>query len=311
MIINELKTMKDSIYNDSSHKEQAFYQFLVGESENGYTDRSSYLEPIYSIILMTDNPITKELIEKHRETQPIGGFHYSTNLIELVAMAMDDIEQERDNLQIYCQDHSTKDFYIINSLFPNVIPYPPEPQGSIDQIAKHLYEGSFPSDNWRSLILKALYETSDLVDFYIVEKGVEKALDDSPIVHKVDDILQVRNVCFRFVQITESIVKFTIWIVYVLIVCYVLVWLIPNIIKYWDQLEPLIFIFQIIFFIINIPFLFSRFFPFKKNRFFSFLREKVFSSLREKVFNWVFSIFGIARMNLKESLNHLKCKDNE
>ena len=304
MIIEEVNKIRRKLNNDLGPKDKAFYQILDNQSlEYSSEVVSSYLEEIYTILLMTNEPITKDLINKHRGTQPIVGFHYSTNLIELVAMAMDDIDQERDNLQTYCQNHSTRDFYIIDSLFPNVNPYPPEPQGSIDQIAKHLYEGSFPTDNWRVLILKALCEISDLVDLYIVEKGIQKAMDDNPILHKVDDISQVRNACFRFVQVTEFFIKLTMGIVSVLIMVYVLDWLAPIIISRWDQLEPWIFMFQIALFIINLSLLFIGFIPFNK--------IKVFSYPREKIFNWVFSIFGITRMNIKESLSHLQCKDIE
>lgn len=299
MIIEEINRIRRKLNNVSSPKELAFYQILDNQS----LEKSSYLEEIYTIMLMTNDPITKELINKHRETQPIVGFHYSTTLIELVAMAMDDFNQERDNLETYCQNHSTRDFFILKTLFPDITSYPPEPQGSIDQIAKHLYEDSYPPEDWRPLILKALCETSDLVDLYIIEIGIQKAMDDNPILHRINDIIYVRDACNRFVQLSGFFVKIIMVIIVVLITVYGLKWLTPIIINNWDQLEPWIFIVQLIIFVINLSILFIGFILPKKN--------KVLRWPREKLLNIVFIIIGFSRSALKESLSHLENEDDE
>lgn len=239
MLIDELKLKKEDIYNISSLKEQVFYQFLVEEPMSYPTDNDlAENVQICLSVFCINAPSKRDLIEKHGKTQPKKGFHYTTNLIDLCAMAKDNLEQERDNLMSYCQNNSTRDFYILKHLFSGIFHYPPVPQGSIDQIALHLCDGDFPSEGWKSLLYKALQETSDLHDLYVVEQAYLKAMDDHPIVHRVDDIVYVRDACERFVEKTDRNVKFTIGIMLSLLLVG-LCFLIPTIREKWNEVEPI------------------------------------------------------------------------
>ena len=71
------------------------------------------------------SPAKNELTEIERQlfveleeekNQPIGGMHYTENLIELTAMALENPELERGNLKAYSESHSTTDFYILHVL---------------------------------------------------------------------------------------------------------------------------------------------------------------------------------------------------
>lgn len=119
LIIAELKKLKQILLNRSSLKEQAFYQFLEKEPLN-YPAKNDLaeIEQICLSVFGGDLFSKKELIAAQRNTQPIGGMHYTKNLIELCAMGRENPELERENLKAYSANHSTRDFYILYVLFP-------------------------------------------------------------------------------------------------------------------------------------------------------------------------------------------------
>ena len=300
-ITDELGKLKQILLAKSSLKEQVFYGFLVREPLNYPTqDDLAEIEKIYLSIFCTGIPLKKDLtnlVEAQRKKQPIRGMHYTKNLIELSAMAKDNVELERKNLKSYCENHSTRDFYILNHLFPNISSNPPPPQGAINQVALHLYEGEFPQEGGKPLLLNALLETSDLIDFYVIEQGYLQVMDSNPIVHRVQDILYVRDTFDRFINKTEFRVKITIMVVSVLLLGSISYWLVPLIIKNWNAAEPIIFVIQILVFLILLIV-----------QLMGVVLEKIeiLNRFREKIVDCVFRIKGFNRSELKKRLDRLK-----
>ena len=298
LIIDELTKLKQRLLNQSSLKEQAFYQFLVNEPLN-YPNKNNLteIEQICLSVFGNDLLSKKELIIAQRKKQPIGGMHYTENLIELSAMAKDSINLEKEHLQLYCENHSMRDFYILNHLFPDILSNLPPAQGAVDQIALHLYKDESPEEGWKPLLLKAFYETSDLIDFYIIEQGYLQAMDDNPIVHRTNDIIYVRDTLTQVVEKTEHRVKFAMGTVSLLLLLPTSYWLIPLIISHWNEVEPIIAVFEILGSLIGIIiFVFLGFIPNLIKR---------FNLLREKVIDWVFKRKGFNRLELKETLERL------
>ena len=304
LLINELKKLRHSFLNNSSLslKEKAFYQFLVHEPLSYPTGNNlTKIEQICLAVFSGDFLSKKELIATQRKRQPIHGMHYRKNLIELSAMALDNVELERENLKSYCEECSTRDFYLLNNLFPNILSNIPQPQDPIDQLALHLYNSNFPREGWEPLLLKALHETSDLIDLHLVEQGYQRAMNDSPIVHRVNAILYVRDTCVHFMNKTERRIKLTIGIVSALPLISISGWLGILIIRNWDNAEPIIAVTHIWIVIIGILIvIFGGFIPDK---------VKFINSFREKIINWVFTRKGFNRLKLKERLDQLANQD--
>lgn len=303
IIIEEFKRYKQYLFDQSSLKEQMFFRFLVKEtldypSKEDLTD----MEQICLSSFCNDAPSQKKLIDRKRKEKVIGGMHYTNNLIELTAMAIDDIKQEEENLKSYCQNNPIKHYYILNQLFPDLSLYRADPHGSIDQIALHLCKKDFPKEGWKPLLLNALYETSDLIDFYVVEQGYQQAMDDHPVVHEVNNIDIVRNDCQKFVEKTERNVKWIIRIIIIFLVVSISYWLVPFILRNWDDVEPII---AIIDFLRDPEGIVLSgclgYFPGK---------IKLLNSLNEKAIDWIFKRKGFNRSELKKSLVKLsrKCK---
>ena len=301
LIINELSGLKQKFINNSSLKEQAFYQFLVNDPLSyPQKDDLTDIEQICYSVFCIDTPSKKalsNLIEVQRRTQPIGGMHYKENLIELAAMVIDNVELERKNLKSYCEKCSTRDFYILNNLFLEISSYLPQPQSVIDQIASHLHKGDFPQEDWKTLLLKALYETSDLIDIYVIEQCYKQAMDDNPIIHKTNDIIYIKSMLAQVVEKTERRVNLAIKIFSVLLVIPTFCWLAYLIIKNWDKAEAIITVtglFGSVIFILTIILVDS--IP---------DRIKFLNLLREKTIDWVFKRKGFNRLVLKETLARL------
>lgn len=299
LIVDEFKKLKQTPIAQSSLKEQAFYGFLVGKPLGYPTeDNLTEIEKICLSVFCADTLAEKELIKAHRKKQPISGMHYTKTLIDLSAMTIDNVELEREHLELYCQDHSTRDFYILNHLFRGVSSNPPSPQGAIDTIALYLYKGEFPREGWKSLFFEALQETSDLMDYYVIRQGYLRAMDDSPIVHRVQDIHYVRDTFDRFINKTELRVKITIMVVSVLLLGSISYWLVPLIIRKWTEAEPIIGVIQIFVPLIGILIVGLMGIMLDK--------IKILNLFKEKIVDWVFSIKGFNRSELKKRLDRLK-----
>lgn len=304
LILGELIELKQVLLNKSSLKEEAFYQFLV-DKPLSYPAKSDLteIERICYSAFCTDIPTNKNLtnlIEAQRRTRPIRGMHYTENLIELTAMALKNPKLERGTLKEYSENHSTRDFYILYVQFPNLESNIPIAQGNIDEIALHLCKESFPQE-WKALLLAGLEEISDLMDFYVIEQWYKRAMDDNPIVHQTHDIICVRDALAQIVTKTERCVTLAIRIVSALFMVAISYWLVPLIIRKWDQAEPIMAVIQFLFYLIGISFIvFVGFIP---------DRIKLFNSLKEKVTDWVFRRKGLNRLEVKERLDRLANQD--
>ena len=298
LIADELKNLKQSLLDRSSLKERAFYFFLI-EAPFRYPPENdpSEINQICLSVFCTDAPDKQEIIQAQRRMQPIRGMHYTGNLIELSAMAQDNAGLEWENLKSHCDNHSTRNFYILNHLFPNISSNPPIPQGAIDEISLYLYKDEFPRDEWKPLLFEALQEASDLIDFYITEQGYLQAMDDNPIIRQVDDIIYVRNASVCFVEKTERHVKRNIGIVSGILVIIIFGWVVRLIVIDWAKAEPIIAATEIcIHLILALIIGFVGFIPGK---------IKIFNLFREKIIDWVFSRKGFNRSELKEKLYRL------
>ena len=297
LICCELKNLRQKLLEESSFsiKEKAFYWFLSGKPLNYPPDNNLLdIQQICLSVFCNDAPSMKELIKRKQSENNISGMHYTQNIIDLSAMAKVDLMHEREKLISYCRNHSTRDFFILNHLFPNISRDPPIPQGDIDKIALHLYEGDFPPEDWKSLLFWGFQETTDLHDLYVVEQAYLKAMDDHPIVHQVSNIEQVRNACANFVEKTERNVKRTIKTISFLLVIPIFGLLAPFIYRNWEEIEPIWAIIEllgVLFGIIMVIFL-------------GIIPDKVrfVNSRIEKLIDWVFRLKGFNRTELKESL---------
>ena len=297
LIADELKDLEWILLDRSSLKERAFYFFLIEAPFSYPTEKAlSDIDQICLSVFCTDAPDKQEIIQARRKMHPIRGMHYTGNLIELSAMAQDNVRLERENLKSHCDNHSARNFYILNHLFSNISSAPPIPQGAIDEISLYLYKDEFPREGWKPLLLRALQEASDLTDFYVIQQGYLQAMADNPIVHRVEDIDYVRDVFVSFIKKTERRVKSAILVVSLLLLSAISYWLVPLIINRWNEAEPIIAIISMIFYLIVLIL-----------GLMGVILEKIeiLDRFRKKIINWVFKRKGFDLPELKARLERL------
>ncbi len=307
LICDELQKLKQKLLDRSSLKERAFYQFLAGDPLTQPPEFDlTEIEQICLSVFCAGVPAKKDLstlIEAQRKKQPISGMHYTKNLIELSAMARENVEYERNNLESYCFNHSTRDFYVLNTLFEDACSNPPRSQGAIDEIASCLYERTYPHRGWKPLLMEAIQKASDLIDFFVIEQGFLQAMDDSPTAHRTTDILIVTRILSSLVERSEHRIKRVIGIAFFIPVFSVFGVLGYFIFTNWDKTEPILAATELLGILVIISC--AVFAGFKLDRI------KIYNQIREAIIDWRFNRKGLDRSELKERLARLDADENE
>ena len=294
----EIKELETLLLAKASLKEKSFYYYLA-DKPLPYppgTDLTE-IQKVCLSLFCTNGPQMASEIQKLRKSKPIKGMHYANNLIELFAFALDDEEAEKAHINEYCKDHSTRDFFVINSSFSSSCLHPPEAKNEIDQIALYLNDGSMP-ENWKPLFMGALKQAVDLIDLFVLNKAYIMVLDDHPIAHKSTevDILcgQFNNLLLKM----ENRIRKQIALAVTIPVLFVLVAVAYWAIKYWNQAEPIVFVAQGFFAVFLIfVFLFTNVMPNKID----FINQ-----LRERIIDWRLGRLGIDRHEMKTHIKSIQ-----
>lgn len=247
LLADELRSLKEKLDSAASLKERAFFRFLIDDPldypSNG--DLSEQEEVVFAAFCAR-GPKKKLLVEKLRGTKPIKGMHYSTNLIELAAFARFDLDKEIENLKNYAKDHSVKEFFVLKKLFPSVLDYPPAALKVIDHIALKLIDGRL-SSNDKPAIASAIQDSEDLLDVFILHTAYEHLLDLQPATQYRRDardlsrqlVVLIRRVDIAVRIVIAAITGFALYRLYR--------WIVPIIREEWNEVEPIAFIIQIVF----------------------------------------------------------------
>jgi hypothetical protein len=252
LLSQEIAALEEKIKTQASLKEVAFYQWLTGKPIPEF--RQSQINDIEKLCLSafcTEFPIQSHLVEKIQKSKPIKGIHYSNNLIELSALALLDPNYEKENLKAFCQNASTRDCFIIQNLFPNFCESINTPKNSIDEIAKHIVDDSFP-DEWRHLFLKALKSSHDLLDVYIIQKGYIHLIKQSPAYEYITDLKELVFEIDLTIKRIKRRTTLTINVLASILTLPITLYLFRLIFKKWDIFEPLTWIIPTSLFILSV-----------------------------------------------------------
>lgn len=237
LIAEELKTAIEKLQAIASPKELAFFQFLINEPAaypKGQTPTE--IEQICFGAFCSDPPDQKPLVNKYQKTQPIKGMHYTNNLIELAAFALTDSNKESENLKSFTSKHSTRDYFVLNKLFPGKLSYPPSPISDIDKMAAYLLNNDFPKD-WESTFYKAITSSFDLLDVFVLREAYLYRLERHPVTKLKSNI----NILSQ--QLIKTIHRVEIFTHIILILLLIIGFIafhfkfIPYILNQWDVAE--------------------------------------------------------------------------
>lgn len=246
LLAEELDNLTDKFKAKASLKELAFFKFLAGDPLPYPGDAElSDQEQVFFAAFCSGPPAKRELAEKLSGTKPIRGIHYSNNLIELAAFATFDLDKETDHLKNYAANHSIRDFFILNKLFPNVLSYPPQPNNAVDHLAFDLHAGNISSER-KPTIAKAMNSAEDLLDVYVIREAYFYLLDFQPATQYRKDLSVLSGELARVIRRVDATlhIALTVGIGYLLYRLYI--WLIPLIYHSWDKAEPIMAIIEIV-----------------------------------------------------------------
>lgn len=112
MIASDIHSLEVKALNDASQKEKMFYCFLMNGNESNSFPISSNIDQLcYDAFVLNLN--ASETLVKLQRSKPIKNIHYSTNMIELVAAAKIDFNNEEEHINEYLKGHNLKEAYLI------------------------------------------------------------------------------------------------------------------------------------------------------------------------------------------------------
>lgn len=236
-IINE--EIESRIENGISDKEHIFFSFLIEQQKRvvDFITLSCDMDKIcYSAFVKSEHDVSK-LVVKEQGKNPCMGFHYSDNLIELIAMAKHDFPFEQENIESYLNSSSLRDRFVMHSIFPQIEldKVSDDNTNLIDSVvSKILLTDSLP--NSFDIITDAFSDKNDMIDLFILKKATQKILSFHPDRGLEKDLNEV--ILFHH-NLSENI-KNRYRVGYGLIIVTVLSLLVLGIgyfiISYWDTL---------------------------------------------------------------------------
>lgn len=246
-MINEILERSKKILDSSSEKDKIFYQYLNGESivQTYSNDVSDILKICYSSFTGKKDKIS--LVKDLQRVKPVkAGLHYSNNLVELIAIALQDFQLEKINLQNYSDTHTAKEAYLVHRLFPEIkYKTPLRIESAIDGLVNDILIGN-NLNNWEDKIINSLKEANNLVDIFIISEAYKNGVKSHPVTKYRENIKYLLLFYMRlhnFLNILFTMI-FYVFLVGTLIV--MLYKISPYIVKNWAIVEPYVFIIQIV-----------------------------------------------------------------
>jgi len=246
LLADELRSLRERVEAIASFKERAFYKYLCRTPlDYPHGSELSEQEQVVLAAFCIGSPECKPLAQKIRGTKPIKGLHYSNNLIDLAAFASLSLDDETGNIKTYVKNHSTKDFFVLTGMFPDVLDYPPSPITEIDQIALKLVTGSLDLSD-KPLMVSAIQTAEDLTDVYILNTAYLRLLDHQPATQYRRDAIAFAQQLSAIIRRIDMYVRLAVGgaAIYVFIKFYS--FLSPIIVERWTQMEPRLYIVQLI-----------------------------------------------------------------
>jgi hypothetical protein len=247
LLAEELLALTEKLEATASLKELTFYRHLIGTPLDYPRDNDlSEQEQVVFAAFCKRGPQNHLLAEKIRGTKPIKGMHYSTNLIELAAFARFSLAKETENLKNYATAHSTKEFFVLSKLFPDVLEYPPSAFKEIDRIALKLINGGLhPEDT--PAIASAIQAAEDLLDVYVLKSAYQHLLVLQPATQYRRDATELAKQLSRVIRRVDVTVRILVTVATAYGLFRLYQWLVPLIVSRWNEIEPITFVIQLIF----------------------------------------------------------------
>ena len=242
-ILDEISKKEAILFEQSSSKEIFFYSYLTKKdcNKNSLSHNGEVEKVCFSAFGNSNLDVTKE-ISQGLKTKPVKGFHFSTNIISLIAYSLKSDEIKNKHMSSFFNNSSLTNQFIITQVFDNYrISLSKEKETIFDQLTNEIVINK-NFEKGENIILQAFQQVTDLIELFVVRFSYEQIILQHPntnIKVKYNEISENFN---QLISSTKRKINRNVNLI-VIIFGVVLIPAIPYLIKLkWDdwELEPYI-----------------------------------------------------------------------
>jgi hypothetical protein len=229
-----LDDLERKLLSTSSERDLSLYRFLNGRKHSIKVAPNDIESELCSNAFdKGDGQIT---LSKLRGVKPFKGFHYSNNLVLLIAAAKIDIVGEEQHIRGYLAGRGHKEQLVINTALDSNYRIAAETDRAIDNLAYMIQEGLTILEKD---IQNCLSSINDLYDLFIVEKAIARSIfqsNEEKNFQSYSDLVDIQNRALKRIEIFSFLLLF-------LVSSYILYLVVPigvsTVVENWDTLEPI------------------------------------------------------------------------
>jgi len=289
MIASDIGNLIERALTESSPKEKLFYSYIFeGSSKSCFTAKT----PIEQLCIdaFFNKVKTSETLVKLQRSKPIKNIHYSTNLIDLIAAASIDSENEKSHISSYLERHNLREAFLISTALGISIPDNVKIETPIDMLI-HKVITKEVDDSVASLFTEVLLSSNHIFDAIVIKKLYELYLQvhpDSLALNEFDDLKYISK---KISNVLNSLIMLALTISVSYLAVTYLNWSIENL-KEQELISKIILnVFTVVLIIaiflgLNIP-----------------SKVRALSWVRNKILEAIYFSLGLKYSKVKEILN--------
>lgn len=180
-ILDEISKKETILFEQSSSKEILFYTYLTKKDygKNELSHNGEVEKVCLSAFGMVNLDVARE-ISQGLKTKPVKGFHFSTNIISLIAYSLKSDEIKDKYLTSFFNNSSLTNQFIITQIFDNYsLSQSKEKETVFDQLINEIaINKDFTKSE--SIILQAFQQVTDLIELFVVRFAYEQIILQHP-----------------------------------------------------------------------------------------------------------------------------------
>ncbi|MDP5141605.1 hypothetical protein ORJ00_02480 [Rheinheimera baltica] len=287
-----IEQIERTLLNKSSDRELALFRFLEGKRHSFKAKPNDLEDELCSKAFSCEDAISE--LEELKKIKPFKGFHYSNNLITLIAASLTSEESESSNVYKYLNLHSCRDLLIFSKALNKEFNLDLKPNTTVDSVAKKILNNELITQND---IGNCVTKITDLFDLFVVKQAVSLIWSQYEKSESIDIYKKISVINEKMIKRLNLL--FT--VIGSLAICWLLTYISPYVVdyatKHWDSLEPIAYLLDKALLLIG----FLGAYKFINS-------EKAKNSITKYYFSFFYRLLGVSYSELT-SLNHnLKSK---
>ncbi len=237
-----MKYRKKKLYfEQSSSKEISFYSYLTKKNynKNELSHNGEVEKVCLSAFGNTKLDVTKE-ISQGLKAKPVKGFHFSTNIISLIAYSLKSDEIKDKYLTSFFNNSSLTNQFIITQIFDNYsISQSKEKETVFDQLINEITINK-DFTKIESIILQAFQQVTDLIELFVVRFAYEQLILQHPNTNVEIKYNEISKNINQLISYSQRVIGIIVNILVAVVLLVLLIFIPYIIITKWDEwgLEP-------------------------------------------------------------------------